>query len=46
MIINTNLKKEELVAKYQDRITSRLFGEFEICLFMGKDIRSQKLRRF
>lgn len=45
MIINTNLKKEELVAKYQDRITSRLFGEFEICLFMGKDIRSQKLRR-
>ena len=45
MIINTNLKKEELIAKYQDRITSRLFGEFEICLFMGKDIRSQKLRR-
>ncbi len=45
MIINTNLKKEELVAKYQDRITSRLFGEFEICLFIGKDIRSQKLRR-
>jgi DNA replication protein DnaC len=45
MIINTNLKKEELVAKYQDRITSRLFGEFEICLFVGKDIRSQKLER-
>jgi DNA replication protein DnaC len=45
MVINTNLKKEELVAKYQDRITSRLFGEFEICLFVGRDIRSQKLRR-
>ena len=44
-IINTNLKKDELVAKYQDRITSRLFGEFEICLFVGKDIRSQKLER-
>ena len=45
MIINTNLGKEELVTKYADRITSRLFGEFEICLFVGKDIRSQKLER-
>lgn len=45
MIISTNIRKEELLAKYTDRITSRLFGEFEICVFAGKDIRSQKLMR-
>ncbi len=45
MIINTNLGKDELFTKYADRITSRLFGEFEICLFVGKDVRSQKLVR-
>ena len=42
MIISTNIRKEELLSKYSDRITSRLFGEFEICVFAGKDIRSQK----
>ncbi len=45
MIISTNIRKEELLAKYTDRITSRLFGEFEICVFSGVDIRSQKLMR-
>lgn len=45
MIISTNIRKEELLAKYSDRITSRLFGEFEICIFTGKDIRSQKLMK-
>ncbi|MBE6666135.1 MAG: ATP-binding protein [Ruminococcaceae bacterium] len=45
MIISTNIRKEELLAKYSDRITSRLFGEFEICVFTGKDIRSQKLMK-
>ena len=45
MIISTNVRKEELLTKYSDRITSRLFGEFEICVFAGKDIRSQKLMR-
>ena len=45
MIISTNVKKEELLLKYSDRITSRLFGEFEICIFAGKDIRSQKLMK-
>ena len=29
MIISTNVRKEELLAKYSDRITSRLFGEFD-----------------
>ena len=45
MIISTNVKKEELLTKYSDRITSRMFGEFEICVFKGKDIRSQKLMK-
>ncbi len=43
MIISTNVNRENLLAKYTDRITSRLFGEFEVCVFTGKDIRSQKL---
>ncbi len=42
MIISTNVRKEELLDKYSDRITSRLFGEFDICVFKGKDVRSQK----
>ena len=42
MIISTNVCKEDLLMKYSDRITSRIFGEFEICFFVGKDIRSQK----
>ncbi len=43
MIINTNLTQGELDARYADRITSRLFGLFEPYLFLGQDIRSQKL---
>lgn len=45
MIISTNIGKEELFSRYADRITSRIFGEFELVLFAGKDIRSQKLAR-
>lgn len=43
MIINTNLSKDELRRRYADRITSRLFGEFQPLLFMGTDIRAKKL---
>ena len=43
-IINTNLTGAELRARYADRITSRLFGEFKPLLFAGKDIRAQKLK--
>ncbi len=43
-MINTNLSSAELRARYADRITSRLFGEFRPLLFSGKDIRAQKLR--
>ena len=44
MIVNTNLSYKELRSRYEDRITSRLFGEFSILLFDGKDVRAEKLR--
>ena len=43
MIINTNLTQKELRERYEDRITSRMFGEFSPLLFKGKDVRSRKL---
>ncbi|MBQ7715633.1 MAG: ATP-binding protein [Clostridia bacterium] len=42
-IINTNLTYDELLGAYDDRITSRIFGEFRTLLFTGRDIRQQKL---
>jgi DNA replication protein DnaC len=42
--INTNLSKKEIEAKYSQRITSRLFGEFLPIVFSGSDIRLQKVR--
>jgi DNA replication protein DnaC len=44
-IISTNLMQDELRHRYWDRITSRLFGEFRILLFLGTDVRAQKVRR-
>lgn len=44
-IINTNLKKDEIAARYGDRIESRLFGEYRPVPFLGKDIREQKINR-
>ncbi len=43
-ILNTNLAWDELRKRYSDRITSRLFGEFEPLEFRGSDIRAKKLR--
>ena len=43
-IISTNLLQEELRRRYWDRITSRLFGEYRILLFLGTDVRAQKIR--
>ncbi len=40
--INTNLTQKEIEAKYSERITSRLFGEYHPILFSGTDIRLQK----
>ena len=45
MLISTNVTKEEMLERYSDRILSRLFGEFEVCIFCGRDIRSQKLKK-
>lgn len=42
-IINTNLKRDEIRARYTDRIASRLFGDFAVLAFSGRDIRMQKL---
>ena len=42
-IINTNLLGKELMEKYADRITSRIFGEFKVLRFSGTDVRRQKL---
>ncbi len=44
-IINTNLPSAELRKRYDDRITSRLLGEYKPLVFRGKDIRSQKLTK-
>lgn len=44
-IINTNLMGKEIQARYADRITSRLFGEFRILPFVGTDVRRQKLSK-
>lgn len=43
MIISTNLAQNEIRDRYSDRITSRLFGDFMVMRFVGKDIRLQKL---
>lgn len=42
IIASTNLNSKEIRSKYQDRITSRLFGEFNIKLFKGNDLRKIK----
>lgn len=43
MLISTNLTQNEIRERYSDRITSRLFGDFMVMRFVGKDIRLQKL---
>ena len=43
--INTNLAFRDLEARYNERITSRLFGEYNPILFAGMDIRKQKIQR-
>lgn len=45
VILNTNLQRDELRDRYGDRITSRLFGEYQILPFVGRDVRSQKISR-
>lgn len=42
IILSTNLNSQEIRKLYNDRITSRLFGDFEIKVFSGTDIRKIK----
>lgn len=42
-IINTNFSQDELRHKYTDRITSRIFGEYRVIPFVGKDVRRRKI---
>lgn len=42
-IISSNLTTDEFRKRYWDRITSRVFGEYEILRFAGTDIRRQKI---
>ena len=43
-VISTNLKAEDMVKLYADRITSRLMGEFLVFPVYGEDVRKQKLK--
>lgn len=43
-IISSNLTHKELKDRYEERITSRLMGEFVIMPFAGTDIRQQKMQ--
>ena len=42
-VLNTNLSPDELQKRYDNRITSRILGNFSPLLFRGEDIRLQKL---
>lgn len=43
-VISTNLRAGEIAQRYNDRIYSRLIGEYSILRFFGKDIRLLKLK--
>ncbi len=42
-IISTNLTHKQIRERYDDRITSRLFGLYNLLIFSGTDVRKQKL---
>lgn len=42
MVINTNMNQKIMLSRYDERISSRLLGEFRILLFSGEDVRKQK----
>lgn len=45
MLISTNLSQKDILERFGERITSRLFGEFVALRFVGKDVRLQKAIR-
>ncbi len=44
ILISTNLSLNELFERYDERVISRLIGEFKVCKFIGDDIRLKKKR--
>ncbi len=44
-IISTNCNQQELLKKYSERVASRIFGEFRPLLFLGIDVRMQKIKQ-
>lgn len=44
-IISTNLTAEEMASRYTGQIVSRIDGEYDTLLFLGRDIRAQKKER-
>jgi len=42
-VISTNLGQSELTSLYENRIVSRLFGEYMPLRFVGQDVRRQKV---
>ena len=42
-VISTNLMQRELLEKYWDRVTSRLFGEYLPLMFVGSDVRRARI---
>lgn len=43
-VISTNLSTRDMLERYDDRIVSRIYGEFLTFRFSGKDVRMQKLK--
>lgn len=44
-VISTNCMQNELMKKYSERITSRIYGEFRPLIFLGNDVRMLKLTK-
>ncbi len=42
ILISTNLTLNELYKRYEERVLSRIIGNFNICRFIGEDIRLKK----
>lgn len=43
IVINTNMNQKIMLSRYDERISSRLLGEFTILLFSGEDVRKLKV---
>ncbi len=44
-IISTNLSLQEIYETYEERISSRIIGNYDSCLFFGEDIRLKTLNK-